>query len=181
MDEKKKVQLAIIGAFVVLALIIVGIIALFFKVNGGTEGQYAATEEVDPTSGETVIRTDGKTPEAYGQNPNTPLMLGLVGFLDRGISMEELQRIKAAFTDYANQRITKNQEKIEQISVDGDSITHTIEAKTGNGLFTANVVINNKTNAIMDIKSDGISKMIIKIYLGDEIAGAPDFSTTKSL
>lgn len=146
----------IIAGGVVVLLIVIG--SLFWaQQNRGnntdtTENQ--ETETVDQNSGETVSEIEGKTPETFGQLPNTPDYLNIDEFITNGLTSEQLNNLKYAFYKYT----TAANPKIKQVSITKDSVV----ASTPNA--------DGKQTAQFEVAFDGQSKIKgTLVYFDDSI------------
>ena len=142
--EQNRLRIIIITSFVLLSLAIVGIIALFTNSSSQQTNNPNQTERIDPGSGEEVVNTEGKTPEKYGVNPNEPSFLGLVGLVDRGMTLSDVDDVKAFWNDYANQQLVEGKEKINEISITVDSIEHVIDSAAHTETFRMPLTINRE-------------------------------------
>lgn len=150
MNDNRLRNFIILG-FIGAAILIVGIFALFQN-NGDNQAQPDQTEWTDSASGDTVQDTQDKTPEKYGVDPNQPVYLGFVELLDRGMLLEEVDNAKVFLTDFVNKEIKEGKPKITRLSVETDSVTHTIQSNKES--FTMNLVTNKEQRYSFDVTTD---------------------------
>jgi len=166
----------IIG-FAAMSLLIVGIIVLFYKVNDNNAKQASdpkQTTYTDPGSGETVVTTDGKSPETYGVNPDTPIYLGFTNLLDVGLSDDQVRNVKAAFLDFAVQN--KPKEKITEISITVASIRQTVDPDVGS-TYSFDLTMNRKTRYHAVVSSNDITSISLSLSLEGQTT--PIFTSIK--
>lgn len=152
MNDKRLRTLIIIG-FILLSVLIVGGIALITS-NNSQNNQPAQTETTDPSSGDTVQNTEGKTPEKYGVNPNQPIYLGFSELLDRGMELEEVDNAKAFLNDYVNKQLQDGKPKIEQISIVADSVEHVIKSVEHEETFSMVLTMSNDQQFTFTVTTD---------------------------
>jgi hypothetical protein len=140
--------------FIVISLIIVGIIALFYSVNGRTT-EPTTTSRVDPDSGETVEETAGKSPETYGINPDMPIFLGFSNLYDIGMPQVKIEFIKSGLASYADS--IKKEQKITQISLRKSDISMSNDRDTGIATYNFTIVMNGKDVYHLNATSDDIT------------------------
>jgi hypothetical protein len=154
----------IIIGFAVMSLVIIGILVLFYAVNGNKTPQTSDAKQnsyTDPGSGETVDTPDGKTPETYGVNPDQPIYLGFVRLFDVGFSSDQVDSLKAAFLDYTTAQ--KAAEKITEVSITTATIRQTLGAN-GNK-YSFDLTMNKKKKYHAVVASTGISSIKLDLYL----------------
>ena len=99
---------------------------LFFNSNSiDSNDQYN-----DPLSGETVYNPVNRTPEKYDDILEKPIILGLPGLLDSGISYVSVQEIESAFLFYM-----QNSNEGKEISIDVKSITMEVNKDDSNSKY----------------------------------------------
>jgi hypothetical protein len=155
MDNKERTPVKyIVVFFIVTSLVIVGIIALFYNVNRGAT-EPATTSHIDPDSGETVYKTDGKSPEVYGINPDTPLFLGFSSLYDIGLPQVKIEFIKSGLASYADS--IKKEQKITQISLRKDATVTSNDSETGVATYDFTIVMNGEAVYNLHATSDDIT------------------------
>lgn len=150
----KRLRILIIIGFILLSALIVGVIALITSNNSSQSDQPAQTETTDPSSGDTVQDTEGKTPEKFGVNPNQPIYLGFSELLDRGMELEEVDNAKAFLNDYVNKQLQEGKPKIEQISIVADSVEHVIKSAEHEETFSMVLTMSNDQQFTFTVTTD---------------------------
>jgi hypothetical protein len=178
MNNKQTIPTSyLVIGFAVMSLVIIGILVLFYAVNGDEApktGEVKQNSYTDPGSGETVDDPEGKSPETYGVNPDQPVYLGFVKLLDVGFSADQLDNLKEAFLDYATQQ--KDTEKITEISITTTSIHQSVDPNSGSK-YSFELTMNRKTKYRAVVASTGISSIRLALYPdGDP---TPIFTTSK--
>lgn len=143
--KRPNINTLIILGFIVMAIVIVGIIALIFKIQGSSSsstGEPNMNSYTDPASGETILSPEGKLPEKYGTNPDAPVIIGFDELLTRGLSLDQTSLIKGMLNDYADQ--VKSKGKITEISLVKGSISHTHDRNTGGDTYDFSLLFNRK-------------------------------------
>lgn len=110
------------------------------KQTNNTPAFFTDTGKYDANSGETTSNIVGKTPDNFGLLPDTPLYLGLTGFLDAGLTMTQLNDVKYAFYQYT----TSTNPKIKQVSFTKNSFLTAPPDADGKATMTFDVVLDNK-------------------------------------
>ena len=176
-NEKQTIPTSyIIIGFVVMSLVIIGILVLFYSVNKGEPtptGDVKQNSYTDPGSGETVDSPEGKSPETYGVNPDQPIYLGFARLLDVGLSLDQVENLKAAFLDYVTAQ--KSTQKITEISITTASIRQTLGG--GSSKYSFDLTMNQKNKYHAVVNSTGISS--IKLALSLEGQTTPVFTASK--
>lgn len=153
MQLVNKRNLIIAGGVVVL-LIIIGSLFLAQQARDtsteSTENQ--ETETVDQNSGETVSDIAGKSPETFGQLPDTPAYLNIDEFITNGLTTEQLDNLKYAFYKYT----TSTNPKIKQVSITKDSVVAAPPNAEG------------KSTAQFEVEFDGQAKTKATLVYFDE-------------
>lgn len=107
-----------IGLGIVVLISLVG----FFMLRGSDRApDTPGTEYYDEASGETVSDPEGKSPEKFGTAQTGIVYLGFSKLVDHGITMNQLDALKTAFTLYSRER----QEKISEVSIFVNTIKRT--------------------------------------------------------
>lgn len=162
----KQLRLTVIIACVIVSAGIVGIIATVTNSNNSTKTGYTQSDYVDPGSGQTVIDTEGKTPESAGRNPDIPSYIGFAELNDRGFNQNDIDKLRSFLNDYANKQIQENKEKVTEISLTKDTIQHSVNRDTGESIYTLDLTINRNTGYVATITSDGLTKTSYALYKG---------------
>lgn len=142
--NEKRLRIVIIAGFVVLSLAIAGIIAAIMNSQGSSVNEPKQTSYVDPASGETVLDTEGKTPEYYGVNPNRPNFLGFYNLFDAGMLDADIEEVKGFLNDYADKQLEEGKPKLTEISLYVDTIGHAINQETHEETFDLNLLVNRE-------------------------------------
>lgn len=161
MTPRRKVLIAL-WAFAILSIAAI-VIAAIYRSNQPTEPvstQGTQTTTTDPTTGETIIETEGKVPE--GATSQGVLILGLSKLNEYGISSVQTDIVNDAFVDYAADKSTNT--KVERISLDSTNMTMTINQDTGQTDITAEVVINQKERQKVLLSYMGTKDMLVRFY-----------------
>jgi hypothetical protein len=136
-------NLIIAGAVAVL-LVIVGLLFAAQQAkkpaSNNTPSFFTDTGKYDANSGDTTSNIVGKTPDNFGLLPDTPVYLGLTGFLDTGLSMTQLNDVKYAFYKYA----TSTSPKIKQVSFTKNSFLTVPPDASGKATMTFDVVLDSQ-------------------------------------
>jgi hypothetical protein len=167
----------IIIGFAVMSLVIIGILVLFYAVNGNQTQQTGEAKQnsyTDKGSGETVDSPEGKSPETYGVNPDQPIYLGFVRLFDVGFSSDQVDALKAAFLDYTAQQ--KATEKITEISITTATIRQSVDPNTGS-TYSFDLTMNQKKKYHAVVASTGISSIKLSLYL--EGQATPIFTSSQ--
>jgi hypothetical protein len=156
--------------FAVTALVIIGIIALFYNVNSvGQSGDPATNTHIDPDSGETVSNPTDKGPEKFGVNPDAPIYLGFSNMYTSGLSQNQVESIKSSLASYTDS--IKAKQKVTQISLRKNSITHVVDGEQDINLYTFILVMNEKD--VYQVKatpsSDSIDEINFTLYKDDKL------------
>jgi len=134
----------IAGGVIILLLMIVGLLfaGQLTKKQASQDPPnfFTDTGKYDANSGDTTSNIIGKSPESFGTLPDTPVYLGVTGFLDNGLTTEQLNDVKYAFYKYA----TSTTPKIKQVSFTKDSFKATPPDANGKTTMTFDVVLDNK-------------------------------------
>lgn len=144
----------IILFFVAISVVIIGIVALFYTVNQRA-AEPNTTSRVDPDSGETVIETEGKSPEVYGINPDMPIFLGFSELYEIGLPQVKIEFIKSGLASYADS--IKKQQKITQISLRKSDINASNDRETGVATYNFTVVMNGKDVYTLNATTDDVT------------------------
>lgn len=156
----KQQRLLIILGFVILSLMIIGIMVLIFNASQSPSSTEPNQNEfVDPATGETILSPDGKSPETYGTNPDTPIFVGFSNLLQFGVRQTVVENTKSFLNDYANERVTRNEERITEVSIVVDSIQHTIDNSANTSSYTFDIVINRSENYSVKLITQGVRSM----------------------
>jgi hypothetical protein len=159
-NEIKPTTYIIVG-FAIISFIIIAIIAIFYKINSGSDSGATDTNSyTDPKSGETIVNPEGKSPEISGINPDAPVYLGFSNLLEVGFSDEQVQETKDVLLDFMT---SKNLKKAE-ISLDKESLKQTIDSSTGVATYTFKFTVDRKQNYMATILISDISSVDMSIY-----------------
>lgn len=163
--NKKQQRLLIILGFTVLSLMIVGIMVLIFNASQqSTSTEPNQNEFVDPATDQTILSPEGKSPENYNTNPNTPIFVGFSNLLRFGARQNTVDNTKSFLNDYANQRIEKNEEKITEISIVVATIQHTIDSKANTNSYTFDIVVNRDQKYNVKVTMSGVRSMTASLF-----------------
>ena len=179
--DSKQIRLIIIITFVVISAGIIGIIAAVTSSDDSSKGSYTQSDYVDPGSGETVIDTEGKTPETSGSNPNTPSYIGFSELNNRGFNQDDIDKFRSFLNNYANRQIEENKDAITEISLTKDTIQHGVNRDTGEGIYTLDLTINRSTGYVATITSDGLTKTSYALYEGVDTSTQPVYTRSIDL
>jgi hypothetical protein len=158
-------RLLIILGFVVLSLAMVGIMVFIFNASQqNTSTEPNQNEFVDPATGQTILNPEGKSPENYGTNPDTPIFVGFSNLLQYGARQSTVDNTKSFLNDYANQRITNNEERITEISIVVDTIRHTIDNTANTSSYTFDIIVNRDQNYNVKVTMRGVSSMSASLF-----------------
>lgn len=172
-DREQQQRTYIIVFFIVMSLIIIGIVALFYRFNGKVDASNPTIKQTtDPISGEQVISPEGKSPETYGVNPDAPIYLGFSNLYDSGLSSDQVTTVKQSLGTYADQ--IKDKEKVKRISLDPKSISHSIDQKNGTSSYAFHVFFNDKDEYIMKLSSDIVDNTTYSLFKNGQVI----YSTT---
>lgn len=164
----KQQRLLIIVGFVILSLMIIGIMVFIFNASQSqTSTEPNQNEFIDPATGETILNPDGKSPETFGTNPDAPIFVGFSNLLQFGARQTVVENTKSFLNDYANERITKNEERITEVSIVVDSIQHTIDNAANTSSYTFDIVINRSENYSMKLMIQGVRSMTADLINAD--------------
>jgi hypothetical protein len=166
--NKKQQRLLIILGFIILSLMIVGIMVLIFNASQqNTSTEPNQNEFVDPATGQTILNPDGKSPENYGTNPDTPVFVGFSNLLRFGARQGTVDNTKSFLNDYANQRIANDEERITEISIVVASIQHTIDSSANTSTYTFEIIVNRGQNYNVRVTMQGVSSMTASLFSSD--------------
>ena len=159
MSPRKKI---IIAVWVFVALSVLAIIgAIIYRVTQGPMSRDGEqTVSTDATTGETVIRTEGKAPEI--STTDGVLILGLTKIIDYGVGSFQVTLARNAFVEFAKEQTSEN--TIERISLDPNGLRNVINQETGETTITGEVVINQKTRQRVSLSYIGTNDMLVTIY-----------------
>ncbi len=178
--KQTQLRLLIVLGFIVIAVGIVGIIGFITQSQTDQGRSYTQTESIDPASGETVIETDGKTPEKYGVNPDIPIYLGFVQLMDRGMTLDDVDEVKGFLNDFANKQISENKDKITEISLYKDSVGHKIQNNVDT--YTMDFLVNRKSGYVMSIDANSnTNQKTYQLYKGTDTSTSPVHTKTTDL
>jgi hypothetical protein len=171
----------IIIGFIVMSIIIIGIVTLIYNINNNNKtapltAQPGENNYTDPGSGETIVSPDGKNPESFGVNPDAPIYVGFSNLLKRGFTDNQVVALKAALLDFAIQ--TKGKEKITEISLTVDSITHANNSETGESTYTFTLTMNRKTEYKAVVTDPDVASIAVSLY--EKNGATPVFTSIKS-
>ena len=164
MAQDKKRLLAYIGVGSVVVLLIGGLMLLIFNAfQSRSENDPNQNSRIDQNSGETVLTPDGKNPEIYGTDTNTPIYLGLARFYDVGMSQDVSNNARNSLNDFAKQEAGKNH-KLKQISFTTKSIAHSVEPENSQDIYTAPIIINDTENYFVKIVVNGFTSTTVTVH-----------------
>jgi hypothetical protein len=121
-------------------------------------------EFVDPATGQTILNPEGKSPENYGTNPDTPIFIGFSNLLQYGARQSTVDNTKSFLNDYANQRITNNEERITEISIVVGTIRHTIDNAANTSSYTFDIIVNRDQNYNVKVTMRGVSSTTASLF-----------------
>lgn len=130
--QRAKSNKPLIVSLVVIFLIIVIILIVFRQQIFNPDKVYH-----DPLSGETIYDPADRTPETYNQTER-PNYLGFSALSTRGLTFETVEVFKSQLGEIKD----VNGEKITEVSVDIDSIEHTMSSSSHS--YTFRIRINRK-------------------------------------
>lgn len=142
----------------IIAVLLVALLALFVlsKVRQDT-GQYE-----DPLSQQTISDPPGKTPDTYGTNKDNPVYLGFDKLLDYGLTLDQLNNLKAAFYLYSRQQSSP----LKEVSMDISSLNTgytTIANHDRLYYVTYKVKLDRTKDFIAKVEYSGLSA--VRLYL----------------
>jgi len=114
MQSPNRKKILIISSVVVL--VIIGAAVLLFSNHSSKS---PGSTYVDPLSHQTVSSPPGKTPDTYGTVADQPLYLGFDRLLDHGLTLVQINNLKAAFYKYS----LAQSPHLKEISIAVDNIT----------------------------------------------------------
>jgi hypothetical protein len=154
----------IIAGGVILLVIIIGLLVAAQQAKKPTSNQpanfFTDTGKYDANSGETTSNIIGKTPDNFGLLPDTPLYLGLTGFLDAGLSNVQLNDVKYAFYVYA----TSKTPKIKQVSFTKNSFIATTPDANGNTTMAFDVILDTQPKMHGSLKYQDIDSIDLTLF-----------------
>jgi len=163
MDEKRQ-QLYIKLGFVGLSIIAACVTSALYNYTNRPNINPTQTTITDSVSGTTILNTDGKTPETYGRDPDAPAILGISVLHDRGMSQTETEGITGVLYDYASQQLSDGIQKIKQLSIDPNNITHIVDPGSHTSTYTINIVSDSGVRYIMTVASTTIMNELISLF-----------------
>ncbi|HJP81574.1 MAG TPA: hypothetical protein VJ841_04230 [Candidatus Saccharimonadales bacterium] len=167
-------QRIIIISGIILILVIFG--ASFFfatRSSNSNNATYTTHEYIDPASGDQVIDTTGKTPENGGSTTYTPTYYGMDELYNRGFSQDQVTAVRTFLNQYTTQQLEAGKTKIEKISLERETIAHTIDKDSGMSIYTLHLLINLSVAYTLTISSDGINPAKYALYAGSTATGTP--------
>lgn len=157
MKSAKAKILIIIGIFVLLVTFI-SIIYLILN-NKQINNQKDSSETItyiDPGSGETIITTPNKIPETV--TGEDILTLGFTSLIDRGMTKNQVDKLKSYFLDYSNTL----EKPISEVSISISSIGKTVN----NGVvdISFNTTIDREQTIQAKVKYLGLDNPSLVLY-----------------
>jgi hypothetical protein len=151
----------IFAAIFVIFVLLIGYGLLHHPAKRATTGDKGTY--VDPLSHEAVSNPPGKSPDIFGQNPNSPVYLGFDKLLNHGLTFTQLTNLKTAFLNYS----LKQPNHISEISIDVDHITSQYNPSSGDSNFYVlfNGVFDRKTVYKAKVQYSGLTD--VHLYLMD--------------
>jgi len=164
----KQQRLLIILGFMVLSLLIAGLMVLIYNATQqNTSTEPNQNEFVDPATNQTILSPDGKSPETYNTNPDTPIFVGFSNLLRFGARQNTVDTTKSFLNDYADQRLKNNEERITEISIVVDTIQHTIDNKANTSTYTFDIVVNRSEDYSVKLTIQGVRSMTADLITTD--------------
>lgn len=148
---------------ILLVIVIFAVTGLLIFLQANTRKSRVDTTGTydDPASGETVSNPKDKAPEYVGSLSDMPLYLGFSKLLDYGITQDQLDGIKVAFSKYPELQDTNS---AREVSIFVDTITGQevdVEAPTQSISFSVN--INRQKKMFATVSYSGLSN--VQLYL----------------
>jgi hypothetical protein len=163
MDNRKKLTIAIV-IFISLSLAAV-IVAVIIKSTQPQLEKRVSTTTTDPVSGEQVIKGTNTGVASPDATPNTPTYLGFSNLVDRGVSIQQVEIIKAALTSYS----LNNKAIFTQVSLNKDNINRVMPSSPDDpSELTFPIVVNNKDNYFVSASYSTPDTMTTKLYKSDQ-------------
>jgi hypothetical protein len=151
-----------IVAIILIAVIFVILIIATYNKNNSKQPSLDSGKYVDPNSGETISNPKGKGPDTYGSASNEPIYLGTTELINRGVTTDDLNKLKAAFYDYS----AKNNKNIREVSINIASIqTPARDPNTTDpSIITFNVVFDRKDTYRARFQYTGLGDVRLILY-----------------
>ncbi|MDO4271370.1 MAG: hypothetical protein Q4C83_00060 [Candidatus Saccharibacteria bacterium] len=157
--------LAIIILIVIITSSIFIIIVNSDKNRKITEQTAGFKTTVDENSGEEVSLGQMESQAADSVIPGSPALYGLSNLLDRGISQDNVQLIKATIQAYYANKNNQGEKKTNTASITiAENIEHTME-DSGASLYKAKFVLNSTDNKLLVISIT--RNRLLSIKIGD--------------
>ena len=159
MQLRSRRQLVVLAC--VAVLVVTGaLILLMFNKNPQLKSR-SSDRYTDPLSHQTVSNPQGKTPDIYGSNSDTPVYLGFDKLIDHGLSFDQLNNIKTAFYSYSK----KQGQPFKEISVDVDHISLEHDPKVHNSPLLMLFDVQFDRKEILKAKIDYSKLSSVRLYL----------------
>ncbi len=159
-QHAKRTNRIIIAVFVIVSILIAG--GMYWAFNqeqkAPAEDSLRQTTEVDPTTGEVLTTTEGKTPERYGEMANTPVLLGFQELLTKGAAFDDVDSSKKLVSDYIATNDYKDNSKV---SLDPKTLKQSNDE--GIATYTFDLVVNDEQRLAVKIVSNMIGNLTLTI------------------
>lgn len=135
--------------------LVCGLLILLQLNNRSTKNPSDRGSYYDTGSGETVSNPDDKSPENLGTLGDLPLFLGLSKLLEQGVTQDQLDGLKLAFSKYP---VLQDSKSIREVSVSIDSIKvipHDSEDPVQS--LTFDTTINRQSKLVATVEYSGLS------------------------
>ncbi len=163
MNNRQKITIAII-VFVILSIATI-IIAVIQQNSKQQANQDTSKTYTDPGSGETVIENDNGPTTASGEAPTTPIFLGFSQLTSRGLSVDQVELIKASLSAYSS----KQTDQFKEVSLTISTINRLQPADDNAPDALEFSIKTNRTNDyFVHVEYTSISSITTKLFTSDK-------------
>ena len=150
----------------IAGIAIVLIIIVLLNGHGSNNGSQNPSTYTDPYSHQTVSNDTGKGPDTYGTQKGTPVYLGFDAFLDKGLTLDQVKDLQAAFLNYSQKT-----GGIKEVSIHVDGIKQSgydPNNPSPVSYVTFDVTLDRKTTLHAKAQYEDISSIQLFLYNGSQ-------------
>lgn len=160
--ERQRNRKLVIVIFAVVLILLMGLVFWLTKPQKTTESKTGESQVYnDPVSHQKIVTRTGAAPETNGQTSTGPVFVGFEKLLDYGVTVQQLDALKAYFGDYAP-FVNKSPEI--SLAVDDIQAGQDMSDPQQRFFIRSHVVVDRKTTYVIKFYYQGLSSVELHIY-----------------